>query len=220
MEISKWHLPGWRIEQRYNNRVLIGNWNEERREFRRGNWKSNSTHRTDFTNYRHFVPDNKNRQYAILKNEGLDKKLLFSHSGAYKNYSSNMISWYDQQFNGREQRESSLPMLRAWDGRTLAWAPERSDHPLQGTPTNFGLLAKKQARLVENSNSVPEYQTTYEGSYKSLPGDSFVKHHFSTPRHLSSHFSPHIKINKDLHLRSATICTAQEHPPNTLLLPA
>jgi len=32
METSKWNLPGWRIEQRYNNRVLIGNWNEERRQ--------------------------------------------------------------------------------------------------------------------------------------------------------------------------------------------
>ena len=28
---AKWNLPGWRIEQRYNTDVLIGNWNEERR---------------------------------------------------------------------------------------------------------------------------------------------------------------------------------------------
>lgn len=27
----KWSLPGWRIESRYNNNVLIGNWSEERR---------------------------------------------------------------------------------------------------------------------------------------------------------------------------------------------
>lgn len=26
----KWNLPGWRIEQRYAPRVLIGNWAEER----------------------------------------------------------------------------------------------------------------------------------------------------------------------------------------------
>ena len=27
---GKWHLPGWRIEQRYSPGVLIGNWGEER----------------------------------------------------------------------------------------------------------------------------------------------------------------------------------------------
>lgn len=29
--VAKWNQPGWRIEQRYNTDVLIGNWNEERR---------------------------------------------------------------------------------------------------------------------------------------------------------------------------------------------
>lgn len=27
---DKWSQPGWRIEQRYANKVLIGNWAEER----------------------------------------------------------------------------------------------------------------------------------------------------------------------------------------------
>lgn len=27
---GKWELPGWRIEQKYCQRVLIGNWSEER----------------------------------------------------------------------------------------------------------------------------------------------------------------------------------------------
>jgi len=26
----KWHMPGWRIEQRFAPGVLIGNWDEER----------------------------------------------------------------------------------------------------------------------------------------------------------------------------------------------
>lgn len=26
----KWHMPGWRIEQRFSPGVLIGNWDEER----------------------------------------------------------------------------------------------------------------------------------------------------------------------------------------------
>lgn len=28
---TKWNQPGWRIEQKYDTDVLIGNWNEERR---------------------------------------------------------------------------------------------------------------------------------------------------------------------------------------------
>lgn len=31
---DKWELPGWRIEQRYANKVLIGNWAEERLQVR------------------------------------------------------------------------------------------------------------------------------------------------------------------------------------------
>lgn len=26
----KWHMPGWRIEQKYAQGVLIGNWDEDR----------------------------------------------------------------------------------------------------------------------------------------------------------------------------------------------
>lgn len=28
---GKWNQPGWRIEQKYDTDVLIGNWDEERR---------------------------------------------------------------------------------------------------------------------------------------------------------------------------------------------
>ena len=27
---KKWNMPGWRIEQKYSTKVLIGNWEEER----------------------------------------------------------------------------------------------------------------------------------------------------------------------------------------------
>ena len=37
----KWTLPGWRIERKYNNRVLIGDWDEERRKVRDSNMFKN-----------------------------------------------------------------------------------------------------------------------------------------------------------------------------------
>lgn len=30
-DAAKWQLPGWRIEQRYSTKCLIGNWEEDRR---------------------------------------------------------------------------------------------------------------------------------------------------------------------------------------------
>ena len=38
---AKLQVPGWRIEQRFNNKVLIGNWNEERRKVSQRKWKLN-----------------------------------------------------------------------------------------------------------------------------------------------------------------------------------
>ncbi|RMX39387.1 hypothetical protein pdam_00005976 [Pocillopora damicornis] len=79
---AKWNLPGWRIEQKYSTDVLIGNWNEERRVFGRGDSHFGSTHRVDFKNYGKFLPDVTTRRKALQQhnvrpptNYGLLKKL-------------------------------------------------------------------------------------------------------------------------------------------------
>lgn len=68
------------------------------------------------------------QSFILLK--GLGKEHLFAHH--QKAYEGNRISWYDQQFNRREMTESKLPPLRSWDRQKLAWAPEKSDFPVQG----------------------------------------------------------------------------------------
>ena len=70
--------------------------------------------------------------------QGLGKEYLFSHH--QKAYEGNRISWYDQQFNKREITESKLPPLRSWDRQKLAWAPEKSDYPIQGCQSLLKLL--------------------------------------------------------------------------------
>ena len=62
----------------------------------------------------------------------MENRFIFSYNKAYRNYSNNLISWYDQHFNGRDKEESPLPKLRTWHGTTLTWSPEKSDFPLQG----------------------------------------------------------------------------------------
>lgn len=64
-----------------------------------------------------------------MKNDGIGPEALFHHHG--NRYSNNMVSWYDENFNGR-WKDNALPDLRDWNGHQLAWAPEKSDFPLQG----------------------------------------------------------------------------------------
>ena len=152
MDVDKMQVPGWRIEKRFNNKVLIGNWSEESRKFQKlNNPFGNSTHRVDFHTYCHgnYLPDMKIRREAAMLNEGLPKKFIFSHHGDV--YSNNLISWYDQQMNQRELRESTLPKLRNWDGKSTSFTPEKTDQPLQGNPTNFGLHEKNEIKMEERS---------------------------------------------------------------------
>ena len=71
------------------------------------------------------------RRKAELANEGIGKDRLLTHHG--NRYSNNMITWYDENYNKRERSEDDkLPELRSWDGHSLAWLPEKSDHPMKG----------------------------------------------------------------------------------------
>lgn len=67
-----------------------------------------------------------------MRNDGLGQEQIFHHHG--DKYTQNHISWYDEQYNGR-YKENTLPSLRDWNGHKLSWAPEKSDHPIQGTCT-------------------------------------------------------------------------------------
>ena len=83
---TKWHLPGWRIEQKYSNGVLIGNWFEDRLgkvrslcacatllsvKFHRGSEFGNSTHREAFRTYNShcYRPDVSTRRMGLLRSD-------------------------------------------------------------------------------------------------------------------------------------------------------
>ena len=100
----KWAMPGWRIEQQYAPGVLIGNWDEGRYKFQKGEYKHNSTHRIDFQNYGSSRPDVIIRRKAQLTNDGLGKEFLFYHHG--NRYSNNMISCMDNINKKKERVET------------------------------------------------------------------------------------------------------------------
>ncbi|XP_033108747.1 uncharacterized protein C1orf158 homolog [Anneissia japonica] len=215
----KWHMPGWRIEQRYGNKVLIGNWSEERFDaWSKARINSTSTHRMDFKDYSCFRPDVMTRRSAMLQNEGLPNALIFNHHGNH--YSNNMISLYDEHYNKKEREPMDrLPSLRHWDSHTLSWVPEKSDHPIEkGPSTQFGLREKLQQKWAaeEQAAGLSRYTTSYSLSYVPREKSALVTNHFSAPRVLSTRMHGANKINKDLNLRNVSVLQT----PDKVFLPA
>ena len=89
----------------------------------------------------------------LFFHQGLGKEFIFSHH--QKAYEGNRISWYDQQFNKREIAESKLPPLRSWDRQKLAWAPEKSDYPIQGVSSQIlDIMVTVVSLLMKNCFTV------------------------------------------------------------------
>ncbi|XP_071943954.1 cilia- and flagella-associated protein 107-like [Antedon mediterranea] len=214
---GKWNLPGWRIEQRFANKVLIGNWSEERYAWSKSRVNSTSTHRMDFKHNSSFKPDVLTRRSAMMKNDGLPGTLIFHHHGNH--YSNNMISSYDEHFNRKEREPSDrLPRLRHWDSHSLAWEPEKSDHPMKGAPTQLGLHDKLKQKWAteQKAAGLGAYHTTYGHSYVPQVKDALVTNHYSAPRVLSTRMHNGNKINKDLYLRNVSVIQT----PDKVFLPA
>lgn len=199
---AKWYMPGWRIEQRYSPGVLLGNWGEDQHSFHKGAHSHNSTYRKDYQKEGSWRPDVIIRRKAQLQNAGLGKEFLFYHHG--NSYSNNMISWYDEHFNKRERDEQNkLPELRSWDSNRLSWVPEKTDFPIQGAPTNFGLSAKRNQRWIEQvaDATTGDFNTTYRASFTPHTRHSLTQTRHATPREKSTTLLRQNSTNKDLQLR-------------------
>ncbi|XP_076454137.1 cilia- and flagella-associated protein 107-like [Babylonia areolata] len=212
MDPRKWHMPGWRIEQKFSPGVLIGNWSEDRHTFLKGEYKHNSTNRMDFRNFGSHRPDVIIRRKGELRNQGLPPELVFHHHG--NKYASNMVSWYDEDYNGR-WKERKVPELRDWNSHHLAWMPEKNDHPVQEPATNFGLLGKLKKDWAEQiaDETRGDYLSTYTASYQDLPADRMVQTRYATPKSDSTTLHPVNKTLKDLHLRNTAIMKSPEKLP-------
>ncbi|XP_006642078.1 cilia- and flagella-associated protein 107 isoform X1 [Lepisosteus oculatus] len=207
----KWKMPGWKIEQQYSNKVLIGNWVEERLQFTKQPHAASSSQRSDYLPHRDSRPDATVRRAALRRGEGLPQKLLLSHHNPPRSHY--LVSLYDEVYNRRGN--STLPPLRSWNGDKLAWVPERTDHPAQAPPTNFGLLESQLPRW-DREGAPLLLQSVYRNSYPHHPITAFTLPRFaSAPRQFSSHLHPTNKTNKDLNLKDRPCLLV---PENTLCL--
>ncbi|PAA67768.1 hypothetical protein BOX15_Mlig028821g1 [Macrostomum lignano] len=156
----------WDVSKRYKTDVLIGNWFEERLVYDRKNHTHPSSYSIDFQQRGYQQPDVVLRRNGWIRSNGVGKEILLAHHGdAYK---KNWITWYDEDFNGRGLPRN--PPQRDWHSGNMAWSPERSDFPVQGSPTNWGLKERLDKRwntsLQERSTtSKNDFSTTYNASY-------------------------------------------------------
>ncbi|KAI1890568.1 hypothetical protein AGOR_G00155020 [Albula goreensis] len=206
---DKWTKPGWRIEQKYSSKVLIGNWAEDRLQFTRDCHVSTSTHRQDYCPQREHRPDVFVRREALRRAEGLPKKLLLDHHNTP--HSHYLVSLYDETY-GR-QSSSAPPTLRSWHQNKLAWVPEKSDHPAVVPPTNFGLVKSRLVRSGRLAQPAGHTLSVYRSTYPKHPASAFSpSHHARTPRALSSHLHPTNRTNKDWGLKCRPLLQVPDHP--------
>ncbi|XP_030634545.1 cilia- and flagella-associated protein 107 [Chanos chanos] len=197
-EYNKWSQPGWRIEQKYSNKVLIGNWMEEKLQFTRQSRTANSTHRLDYKPRTEHKPDVIVRREALRKSEGLPARLLLSHHGTPRSHY--LVTLYDEMYGRRNS--TILPTLRSWNSDKLAWVPEKSDHPVKVPPTNFGLLEAWHAQIQQQQAAVPTL-SVYRATYPLHPLSAFCQpRHASAPRMLSGSLRPTYCSSENLKLKS------------------
>ncbi|KPP73413.1 hypothetical protein Z043_107504, partial [Scleropages formosus] len=101
--------PGWRIEQKYSNKVLIGNWVEDRLQFSRECGAPRSIHRQDYRPHKDHQPNVIVQRASLRRAEGLPGKLLLGHHGAP--HSHYLVSVYGETY-GR-QTCGTLPTLQS-----------------------------------------------------------------------------------------------------------
>ncbi|XP_044139142.1 uncharacterized protein C1orf158 homolog [Bufo gargarizans] len=205
---KKWSLPGWRIEQRYSNKVLIGNWVEERKKFRRSSLPtSKSCYEKDFVQFSDSKPDRIQRRGFLKRMEGLPGHHLLSHHGQLS--SRHLVSQYDDDYI--RSGNSTLPPLRSWDGNSLTWVPEKSDFPSTAPPTNFGLLQGKQKLWRDQVSE--ELRSIYSASYRQPPPSAFMTSRFGVaPRVLSSTMHQPNNANKALDFKSQAYLQVPDNP--------
>ncbi|XP_053546401.1 cilia- and flagella-associated protein 107 [Bombina bombina] len=185
----------WKIQQRYSNKVLIGNWVEERKKFEKFcETTYDSCYRSNFISFPETKTDYVMRRYLKKKMEGLPKQFLLSHHGEPKD--KHLVSSYDDNFI--RHGNPTLPPLRKWNGNYMAWLPEKSKHPIEDPPTNFGRLEEKKKQWSENS----DLKSIYSASYKQPPSSALITMRYGVvPRILSSSSYTNNNVNKSLHFR-------------------
>ncbi|XP_048208037.1 protein CFAP107 [Perognathus longimembris pacificus] len=152
-------------QKSFSSKVLIGNWVEDRRRFSKATDQTpQSVSRKEYIPFLDHEPDQISRLYTKKRMEGLPYKHLMTHhrepSHRY------LISAYDDHYN-RRNYNPAMPAVRTWSRQKLLWLPEKSDFPLLGPPTNYGLYEQQKERWLSPQGGLRE--SLYTSSYSRPP---------------------------------------------------
>ncbi|CAN9511963.1 unnamed protein product [Ophioblennius macclurei] len=206
---DKWAQPGWRIEQKYANKVLIGNWAEERLKFTREPEIANSTNRVDYRPHWDFKPDVSARRSALLRAEGLPSKIVFAHAGPPTSHY--LVTQYEESYGHRHS--NALPALQPWQADNLGGQPERFDRPVSAPQTKSGPLQPTNHHFKKQQDHLQSL-TVYRSAYQRHPLSAFCQSRFARASHvLSSYLHAPNHSNKDLDLRQRLLLQVPDHSP-------
>uniref|UniRef100_A0A673CLV1 Si:ch211-226m7.4 n=1 Tax=Sphaeramia orbicularis TaxID=375764 RepID=A0A673CLV1_9TELE len=199
-EQDKWSQPGWKIERKYTNKVLLGNWAEER-------FQVSTLSAYNYRPHRDIKPDVCERRCALLRAEGLPSKLLFAHHGSLSSHY--LVTHYEESY-GRKHTHT-LPTPQPWHPDSLTWQLERSDRPISALPTNSNRLRSRKHHLERQQSHLPSL-TVYRSAYQRHPLSAFCQTRFARASHmLSSHLHKANHNNKDLDLRQRSLLQVPDH---------
>ncbi|KAL3978602.1 hypothetical protein ACER0C_019664 [Sarotherodon galilaeus] len=204
---DKWAQTGWRIEQKYANKVLLGNWAEERLQFTRKPKIAYSTSCVDYRPHWDFKPDISERRSALLRAEGLPSKMIFGHHDPPS--SDYLVTQYAESYGCN--LINALPTLQHRHADNLTQKPERSDQLTSALPNNFGPLQTTNHHFEIQQSHLPSL-TEYRSAYQRQPLSAFCQSRFAKASHmLSSHLYEANHNNKDLDLRQNLILQVPDH---------
>ncbi|KAM9758079.1 cilia- and flagella-associated protein 107 isoform 1-T1 [Menidia menidia] len=200
MEKDKWAQTGWKIEQKYGNKVLLGNWAEDRLQFTREPKIANSTSRLDYRPHWEFKPDLSVRRSALLRAEGYPYKMLIAPNKVQSSHY--LISQYQESFV--HGHNNPLTVL-------LPQKPGSSTVEPQKSSAAFGQLDCTNHHFETQQPRLPSL-TVYRSTYQRHPLDAFCQNRFArASRMLSSHLYVNNHNNKDLHLRQRLLLQVPDH---------
>ncbi|XP_013865060.1 cilia- and flagella-associated protein 107 isoform X3 [Austrofundulus limnaeus] len=204
---DKWSQTGWKIEQQYGNKVLLGNWAEDRLQFTREQKIANSSSRVDYRPHWDFKPDILKRRSAVLRAEGLPYMMLFGHHRPPPSHY--LATEYKQSY--AERHNNSLPAVQPREPDDFTCDPEKSNHPHFALSSNSGPMKSTNHSCEKLQSQLPAL-SVYQSTYHSHPLGALCKSRFArASRTLSSCLYTTNHINKDLNLRQRLHLQVPDH---------
>ncbi|KAF3856945.1 hypothetical protein F7725_017668 [Dissostichus mawsoni] len=205
---DKWSQPGWRVEQKYANKVLLGNWAEDRLQglpskllfdhhgppsshYLVTHYGESYQHTNALPNPRPLHPDSLTWQLERV-NRPISGKI--EHNLKYHNCRKVQIIF-------------TVSVLKTY----FAILHFVRTNLISTLPTNAGPPRSTKHRLEKQQSHLPSL-TVYGSAYQRHPLSAFYQSRFArASRMLSSHLHPANHNNKDLDLRRHSLLLIPDH---------